>query len=139
MCIRDSTGTFRVSSRRSSVMGQNVLASVVLTLSISLALAFLAKAVASAFGVSETISLADFVVISILGGVLSSLVVLALTVAVAALAARRGWDMDNVAAPVVTAAGDMVTLPALFLATFLVGIQGVTVTIAVVALSLIHI
>jgi mgtE-like transporter len=127
------TGTFRVSARRSSVMGQNVLASVVLTLSISLALAVLAKTVASAFGVSETISLADFVVISILGGVLSSLVVLALTVGLAALAARRGWDMDNVAAPIVTAAGDMVTLPALFLATFLVGIQGVTVAIAVVA------
>lgn len=127
------TGTFRVSARRTSVMGQNVLASVVLTLSISLALAVLAKTVASAFGVSETISLADFVVISILGGVLSSLVVLGLTVGVAAVAARRGWDMDNVAAPIVTAAGDMVTLPALFLATFLVGIQGVTVTIAVVA------
>lgn len=127
------TGTFRVSAKRTSVMGQNVLASVVLTLSISLALAVLAKAVASAFGVSETISLADFVVISILGGILSSLVVLSLTVGLAAVAARRGWDMDNVAAPVVTAAGDMVTLPALFLATFLVGIQGVTVTIAVLA------
>ena len=127
------TGTFRISARRNTVMGQNVLASVVLTLSISLALAVLAKSVASAFGVSETISLADFVVISMLGGVLSSIVVLALTVGVAAMAVRRGWDMDNVAAPVVTAAGDMVTLPALFLATFLVGIPGVTVTIAVVA------
>jgi mgtE-like transporter len=41
--------------------------------------------------------------------------------------------MDNVAAPLVTAAGDMVTLPSLFLATYLVGIRGVTVTIAALA------
>ena len=88
---------------------------------------------AGIFGVSETISLADFLVISIIGGVLSSIVVLALTLGVASLSVRRGWDMDNVAAPLVTAAGDMVTLPSLFLATYLVGIKGVTVTIAVLA------
>ena len=99
----------------------------------SAALAVLAKAVAGMFGVSETISMADFVVISIIGGVLCSIVVLALTLGVAALSVRRGWDMDNVAAPLVTAAGDMVTLPSLFLATYLVGIQGVTVTVAVLA------
>jgi mgtE-like transporter len=40
--------------------------------------------------------------------------------------------MDNVAAPLVTAAGDMVTLPSLFLATYLVGLRVVTPVIAVV-------
>ena len=40
---------------------------------------------------------------------------------VASLGVRRNWDLDNVTAPIVTAAGDMVTLPALFLATYLVG------------------
>jgi mgtE-like transporter len=124
------TGTFSVSRRRDTVVGQNVLASVVLTLSVSFALAVVAKTVASVFIDNETISLVDYVVISVIGGVLSSIVVLALTIAVAALSVRRGWDMDNVAGPLVTAAGDMVTLPALFLATFLVGIPGVTVTLA---------
>jgi mgtE-like transporter len=127
------TGTFRLSRRRDTVVGQNVVAAVALTLFISGALAVLAKAVASMFGVSETISLADFLVISILGGVLSSIVVLALTLGVASISVRRGWDMDNVAAPLVTAAGDMVTLPSLFLATYLVGIRGVTITIAMLA------
>ena len=127
------TGTFRLSRRRDTVVGQNVVAAVALTLFISAALAVLAKAVAGMFGVSETISLADFLVISILGGVLSSVVVLALTLGVASLSVRRGWDMDNVAAPLVTAAGDIVTLPSLFLATYLVGIRGVTVTIAALA------
>ena len=47
---------------------------------------------------------------------------LAITVGVAAGSARYGWDMDSVAAPVITAAGDMVTLPSLFLATYCVGV-----------------
>jgi mgtE-like transporter len=129
------TGTFRLSWRRDTVVGQNVLAAAALTLAVSAALAVLAKTIASAFGVSDTISLTDFFVISIVGGVVGSIFVLALTLGVAALSVRRGWDMDNVAAPLVTAAGDMVTLPALFLATFLVGIQGVTVSIAVVGVA----
>jgi mgtE-like transporter len=124
------TGTFRLSRRRDTVVGQNILASLTLTLSISLALAVLAKAVAVGFGLGHTISIADFVVISILGGIISSVAVLGLTLAVAAGSVRRGWDMDNVAAPLVTAAGDMVTLPSLFLATFLVQIRIVTPVLA---------
>src|ERR671929_1411123 len=55
------TGTFRLSRRTDTVVGQNVLASTALTLSVSVALAFLAKAVAVAFGVPHTISVVDFV------------------------------------------------------------------------------
>jgi mgtE-like transporter len=75
---------------------------------------------------SHTISIADFVVISVVGGVVSSIVVLALTLGVAAGSVRFGWDMDNVAAPLVTAAGDVVTLPSLFAATVLVRLTLVT-------------
>ncbi len=119
-------GTFRLSRRRETVVGQNLAASLALSLSISLVLAVLAKAMAIGFGLDNTISVADFVVISVIGGMLSSAVVLAITVGVAALSARRNWDLDNVAAPIVTAAGDMVTLPGLFAATFLVGVGVVT-------------
>ena len=125
-------GTFNLSRRPDTVVGQNVLASAVLTLSVSAALAVLAKTVAVGFGVSSSISVADFLVISVLGGVLSSVVVLAITLLVAASAVRFGWDMDNVSAPLVTAAGDVATLPALFLATYLVGIDLVTPMLATV-------
>jgi mgtE-like transporter len=114
------TGTFTLSRRRSTVVGQNVLSALTLTFVVSLALAALAKSIALAFDL-RSISLLDFLVISMLGGVISSLVVLAITVAVAAGSARFDWDMDSVAAPVITAAGDMVTLPSLFLATYCVG------------------
>src|SRR3982751_6524725 len=114
-------GTFNLSRRAETVVGQNVIASMALTLSISFVLAILAKAVAIGFGLPGTISVSYFVVISIVGGAVSSVFVLFLTLGVAAGAVRFGWDMDNVAAPLVTAAGDMVTLPALFIATFIVG------------------
>src|SRR5437763_4786076 len=76
------TGTFRLSRRRDTIVGQNILASLVLTLSVSLALAVLAKAVSIGFGLRNTISIGDFVVISIVGGVISSAAVLALTLGV---------------------------------------------------------
>jgi len=124
------TGTFRLSARRDTVVGQNVAASVALTLAVSVALAVLAKTIAVAFGVAGTISVADYVVISVLGGALASIVVLVITVGVAAGSVRFDWDLDTVAAPVVTAAGDVVTLPSLFLATFLVGLPFLTPAIA---------
>ena len=126
------TGTFAVTTRRDTVFGQNVLAAMALSMSTSLALAVLAKSVAVAFGLPNTISILDFVVISVAAGAMSSIVVLAITVAIAAGSVRYGWDMDNVAAPLVTAAGDVVTLPSLFLATFFIGVPIVTPVLGVV-------
>jgi mgtE-like transporter len=126
------TGTFRVSRRLDTLVGQNVAASLALSLSISLVLAVLAKAVSVGFGVANSISIVDFVVISVVGGVLSSIVVLLVVVFVTAITVRRDLDLDNVNTPIVTAAGDMVTLPSLFLATYLVGITGFTPAVAAV-------
>jgi mgtE-like transporter len=127
------TGLYAPSREREGILYQNVIAVTVLTLLISLLLAVLARTMSLAFGV-DSISLADFVVISILGGVLSSIVVGTFTVALSRAAYRREWDLDSVAAPLVTAAGDMVTLPSLFLATYLVGYPWVTpVTAALLA------
>jgi mgtE-like transporter len=126
------SGTFRVSGRTDTVLGQNVLAVGALTVFASVALAVLAKVVSVGFGLERSISVADFVVISLVGGFISSVVVLALTVLLAAGSAHYGWDPDNVTAPLVTASGDMVTLPALFVATLLVDIEILTPLIAAV-------
>jgi mgtE-like transporter len=128
-------GLYEPRLTRSGVLYQNVYAATVLTLSVSLLLGVLAKTFSVAFGVSS-ISVVDFVVISILGGVLSSLVVGAFTVLLSIQAHRRGWDMDSVSAPLVTAAGDLVTIPSLFLATLVVEIEGVTAGVAVATIIL---
>jgi mgtE-like transporter len=129
-------GTFRLSRRIATPVGQNMAAAIVLSLSISAVLAVLAKVMSDAFGVGHTISIADFMVVSVIGAVLSSVVVLVLTVAVAAFCANRDLDLDNVAAPIVTAAGDMVTLPSLFVATYLLDIHILTTIIAIACVAL---
>ena len=123
------TGLFETGRAREGLLYQNVFAASVLTLSVSLAVAFLAKAFADAFGIFS-ISVVDFVVISLLGGLLASLFVGAFAVALSVRAYRRGWDLDSVAAPLITAAGDMFTIPALYLASFLTGIRWVTAGLA---------
>jgi mgtE-like transporter len=125
------SGLFETSARREGILYQNVYAATVLTFAISVALGVLAKALSEAFGL-PAISVLDLVVISLLGGVLSSLIVGAFAVALAVRAQRRGWDLDSVAAPLITAAGDVVTIPALYLASFAVGIRWVTPSIGAI-------
>jgi mgtE-like transporter len=126
------SGTFRLSPRLDTLVGQNIAASLALSLSISVVLAVLAKAVSVGFGVANSISIVDFVVISVVGGVLSSVVVLLVVLLVTAACVRFDLDLDNVSTPIVTAAGDIVTLPGLFLATYLIGINGFTPAVATV-------
>ncbi|CAB4759229.1 unannotated protein [freshwater metagenome] len=123
------TGTFRVSTKRESVLIQNVLASMSLTFILSLLLAFLAKIISVAFGIQNTISVLDLALISVLGGVIASVIVLAATVLLSIGAVRREWDLDNLVAPTVSTLGDVVTIPALFLATKLLGHGSVTTAI----------
>lgn len=115
------TGTFRVSAKRESVLSQNVLASLSLTVILSFVLALIAKFVSIAFGVEDSIAVLDLVLISLVGGLLASLVVLAATVVLSVGAVRRDWDLDNLVAPTVSTLGDVVTIPALFLAAQLIG------------------
>jgi mgtE-like transporter len=124
------TGTFRLTRRVDTVLGQNVFAALSLSLFASVALAVMAKVVSVGFGLERSISVADFIVISLVGGIISSAVVLVLTIALAAGSVRYGWDPDNVTAPLVTASGDMVTLPSLFLATYLADIEVITPVLA---------
>jgi mgtE-like transporter len=129
-------GTFRVSNRIETQVGQNAAAAFALSLSVSVVLAILAKTLSAAFGLAHTISMVDFFVVSVIGALLASIVVLVITVAVAAFCARRELDLDNVAAPIVTAAGDVITLPSLFLATYLLGIPFLTPLVALAAIAL---
>ena len=48
---------------------------------------------------------------------------------------RRGWDLDAVATPMVTALGDMTTLPSLFIATYLVRNDAVATASAIIAIA----
>jgi mgtE-like transporter len=61
--------------------------------------------------------------------------VLAAALGLTAGAVRFGWDLDNVTAPLVSTLGDVLTLPALYLATFLLGISVVSSVVGLVLVA----
>jgi mgtE-like transporter len=114
------TGMFSTSLKSYSVLNQNIFASMVNTILISFALGVMASGFAFILKI-QSIGLVEFVLISMIGGIISSIFVLLITVGVAVTGYKREWDLDNMSAPIITAAGDMVTLPALLLAILLIG------------------
>jgi mgtE-like transporter len=129
----NAAGLLTIDLQRGGVLRQNVDVAILTTFSSSLWLALLARLATAAFG-QASISLADLVVISVVGGALGSALILGITVALSALSYRLGWDLDSVSTPMVTALGDMTTLPCLFVATFLVRNDTVAAVAAVVCI-----
>jgi mgtE-like transporter len=125
------SGQFVPSRDRESFLGQNVLAALFLSLATSLFLGAAARVVSGAFGLTS-ISVWDYVVISIVGGLLGSFVVGGASVGIAVWSNRRDWDLDSVSAPLVTAIGDVATLPALWAASYLAGLRIVTPVVGAV-------
>lgn len=119
---------------RGGVLHRNVYVAIVTTFSSSLWLAVLARLVSAAFG-APSISIWRLATISIVGGAIGSALVLVITLGLSVLSYRRGWDLDSVSTPMVTALGDMTTLPSLFLATFLVRVDAVAVVVAAVSIA----
>ncbi len=107
-------------------------ASALLSLYLSVALAVIAWATAHLLAL-RSIGLGDFLAISVAGGLGSSVFLLAMTLAVARTSVRRGWDMDNIATPVVTAVGDVVTLPALWAASLVVALPALKSSVELAA------
>ncbi|HWL91164.1 MAG TPA: magnesium transporter, partial [Actinomycetota bacterium] len=126
-----AAGIFQPTLQRGSLLARNVNVGILSALLTSFYLAAIAKLVASAFADEAVISFWDLVTISVVGGVLASLIALVFTVGIAVMSFRKGWDLDAVSTPMVTAIGDMVTLPCLFLATLLVGNPTVSAVAAV--------
>jgi len=114
------SGLFEPNLRRGGVLYQNVEVAWITTLTSSLWLAGLARVASAIVDPEETISIWDLVTISVVGGALGSVFILLVTVAMSVVSYRRGYDLDAVGTPLVTALGDMATLPFLFVATFLV-------------------
>ena len=125
------TGLFSFSLRR-GVLAENVQAAAVLSLVSGVFLAFLARYLSDILGVATELSVVDYVVISTVGGIIAGALLLVITVFVARTSVARGWDMDNIAAPMLTAAGDILTLPSLVLAAYLIDIPVFSGSLALV-------
>lgn len=111
-------GMFSTEISKESILGQNIYASSTITIVISVALGIIAYIFAIVFGV-ESISVFDFIFISVLGGVIASMFLMFITVVISVVGHKKQWDIDNLSAPIITATGDVVALPALFVGTVL--------------------
>jgi len=105
--------TPRWGDKGGKILRHNVNASLILTVVTSIYLGVLATFVARAIGLNA--NMVDMVLISLLAGILSAVLMLGLTVLIAFSSYRYGWDPDNITSPFITLAGDMITLPLLFL------------------------
>lgn len=112
-------GTFEVSFRKGSILRSNMESSLLLTLAMSVLMGVLANATCLLLGL-ESMSVEKLVFISVLGGILAGLVLILINIIVAGIGFRRNWDIDNISAPLITAVGDIVTLPMLFLSAIIV-------------------
>lgn len=128
------TGELTWSRRPESVLGQNVMAALASMIGAAFVLAVFAEGFVLLVQSDdiEPIGLTDFIVVAMVGGMLSAVVVLGITLALTVASARYGWDLDNVTAPLVSSAGDFVTLPALVVATGLIGRGRLTTVLAAV-------
>lgn len=127
------TGEFDRDLSRTSYLGRQVEASTVLSLASALQAGAIAWAVSAALGL-RTIPLLQLVAISLIGAVLSSVVLFVVVIAMARRSQAVGFNLDDAGAPIITATGDLVTLPALLLATLVLEIPWLANTTGAVGL-----
>lgn len=110
---RFHTGEISSSWKFSGVLRQQIGGTAVQTLVMSLFLALVVKAVGLITGL-ETLSIYDLILISVLSGVISGGILLVFTMSMINLSFKKGWDPDNISVPLITATGDVITIPILF-------------------------
>lgn len=99
--------------KRSRLLNENIYSSFSLTMSMSIFLGMVAWVIANHLGMK--VSIITLSLISIVAGVLSAFIMLFFTFLIAFESFKRGWDPDNITSPLITLAGDVITLPLLFL------------------------
>ena len=112
-------GTLSPEFKRSDILTENITSSIILTMVLSVLLGIIAKAVCIIFNF-PSISLFDFVLISFVAGLISSIVMLPITMFISLKSFENGWDPDNITTPLIAAFGDFFTLPAIVAAIYIV-------------------
>ena len=112
-------GAFEVDFKRHSELGDNLRASLILTVIISAVLAIFGKIICLLTG-TEVIGVLEMIIISVISGTLAGMLVTVVGVLVSIVCYRKFWDLDMVGAPAVTTIGDIVTLPFLVVTALIV-------------------
>jgi mgtE-like transporter len=127
------TGEFDRELTRRSYLGRQVEASTILSFASATQAGIIAWAVSRALGL-RTVALLDLVAISLLGGLLSSAVLFVVVIVMARRSEAVGFNLDDAGAPIITATGDVVTLPALLVATLVLEVPVLSATLGAIGI-----
>lgn len=115
-------GTFKMSFKKGTVLRSNIESAMVLTLFLSLLIGIIGWLTVQALFItdpSRNISLVDFTFISLLGGTLAGTAIILINILISYVGFKKEWDVDNITAPIIAAAGDVITIPMIFIAVWM--------------------
>ncbi|MCL2296234.1 MAG: magnesium transporter [Methanomassiliicoccaceae archaeon] len=112
-------GTFKMSFKKGSILRSNIESAIGLSFLISLAMGIIGWAVVAIFDFGD-IYIGSFIFISMLGGLMAGIILLGVNLIIARTGFKKDWDVDNITAPLIAAAGDIVTMPMLFICAWFV-------------------
>lgn len=105
-------------SLKNDIVKTNVLSSVYLSVIFPVMLASLASLFSRLLGYKGA-TISTFITIAFIGSIVAGSILLVVTFFIAFTAYGRGWDPDNVTAPLIASIGDIITLPSLLFAAWL--------------------
>jgi mgtE-like transporter len=100
--------------KKSKILTRDILVSTTLMLNLSLIIAIMGFVFCEIFHILH-ISINDFALILMLGGLVSALIMLPSTIVLSFISFRKKWDPDNVTNPILSSSGDLIALPSLIL------------------------
>ncbi|MDD3408922.1 MAG: magnesium transporter, partial [Methanobacteriaceae archaeon] len=103
---------------KSKILSQNIISSMILTMTLSICLAFITKILCVIFNL-PSMSIFDFILVSFFAGLISSVIMLPLSMLISLKSFQHGWDPDNITTPLIAAFGDLFTLPSIILSVLL--------------------
>jgi len=113
------TGVIEPKLSMSDELRVNLTSSLILSLLASATIGVLSAGVGVLLG--KSVNFLAILTIAVVAGFVSSVILAGLTVLVAIIAYNKGWDPDNVTAPLMATIGDVITMVSIFLIVLLVG------------------
>lgn len=113
------TGILEPKFSMSNELKINVASSLILSLIASATIGVIASLISLLFGISA-INFITLIIVAVAAGFISGVILAVLTVAVSIFSYIRGWDPDNITAPLMATLGDLITMVSIFIVVLVV-------------------
>lgn len=113
------TGVIEAKFSMSAELKVNLISSIILSLLASATIGILSVLVSAILGI-QSINVLALMTIAIAAGVVSGIILAAATIPISIIAYSKGWDPDNITAPLMASVGDFLTIVSVFLVALLV-------------------